>query len=278
LTKPFGYANNPLAEGALNMNPTRRSLLVSAIPRRVKSKARHHSAATRAPKVKRKAAPAKKKPAPAKNKPTLAKNTANAGDIAQASKSEKSRDSILVAAARLFRRQGYSATTLRQIAATAEIKAASIYYYFDSKEAILEEVLHRGLIGIFESVKTVVKEAGKVSHRRRIGLAIEAHLVALLEASDFSSANIRIYGQLPEHLKKAHRPLRRAYAKYWDQLFLAARRAGEIRADIEIVPLRIFVLGALNWTIEWFNFGSKDAVLKLARRTELLIFDGLKKP
>ena len=52
----------------------------------------------------------------------------------------------------------------------------------------------------------------------------------------------------------------------------------ELRADIEIIPLRIFVLGALNWTIEWFNFGSKDAVLKLARRTELLIFDGVKKP
>ena len=43
------------------------------------------------------------------------------------------------------------------------------------------------------------------------------------------------------------------------------------------MPLRIFVLGALNWTIEWFRLDSKDAVLKLARRTELLIFDGIKK-
>ena len=143
---------------------------------------------------------------------------------------------------------------MRQIAAMAEIKAGSIYYYFDSKEAILEEVLHRGLLSVFDAVKTALKRAGKVSHRRRIGLAIEAHLVALLEASDFTSANIRIYGQLPEHLKKPHRPLRKAYARYWDQLFLDARRAGEIRADIEIVPLRIFVLGALNWTIEWFGF------------------------
>jgi len=58
----------------------------------------------------------------------------------QTSKSEKSRDSILGAAAKLFRRQGYSATTLRQIAAIAEIKAGSIYYYFNSKEAILDEV------------------------------------------------------------------------------------------------------------------------------------------
>ena len=194
-----------------------------------------------------------------------------------ASKSEKSRDLILESAAKLFRRQGFSATTLRQIASMAEIKAGSVYYYFNSKEAILDEVLDRGLRHVFESVKTTVKQAGKVSHRRRIGLAIEAHLVALLETSDFTSANIRIYGQLPEHLKKPHRPLRRAYAKYWDQLFLNARRAGEIRADIEIVPLRIFVLGALNWTIEWFSLDSKDAVLRLARRTELLIFDGVKK-
>jgi TetR/AcrR family transcriptional regulator, cholesterol catabolism regulator len=197
--------------------------------------------------------------------------------FAPASKSEKSRDLILESAARLFRRQGFSATTLREIAATARIKAGSIYYYFDSKEAILDEVLDRGLRHVFESVKAAVEGADQSSHRRRIALAIEAHLVALLETSDFTSANIRIYGQLPEHLKKPQRPLRRAYARYWDQLFLNARRAGEIRADIEIVPLRIFVLGALNWTIEWFRLGSRDAVIKLARRTELLIFDGIKK-
>lgn len=200
-----------------------------------------------------------------------------AAEKSPVAKSEKSRDLILESAAQLFRRQGFSATTLRQIAAKARIKAGSIYYHFDSKEQILDEILDRGLRHVFESVKAAVKQAGKSSHRRRIGLAIEAHLVALLETSDFTSANIRIYGQLPEHLKKPQRPLRRAYAKYWDHLFLSARRAGEIRADIEIVPLRMFVLGALNWTIEWFRLDSKDAVVKLARRTELLIFDGIKK-
>lgn len=193
-------------------------------------------------------------------------------------KSQKSRDAILRSAAALFRNQGYSATTLRQIAGLAKTKAGSIYYHFDSKEEIVEEVLERGLQHVVESVKTAVKLAGSATHRRRIGLAIEAHLMALLESSEFTSANIRIYGQLPEHLKKAHRPLRRAYAKYWDKLFLDARRAGAIRADIEIVPLRIFVLGALNWTIEWFRLDSKQDVLDLARRTELLIFDGVKKP
>jgi TetR/AcrR family transcriptional regulator, cholesterol catabolism regulator len=240
------------------MNPTRRSLLVSGSQRRL---SRRVAATPRKENSKRAAVRA---------------DTAKAA-ASQVSKSEKSRDSILEAAAKLFRRQGYSATTLRQIAAMAEIKAGSIYYYFDSKEAIVDEVLHRGLLGVFDAVRTALERAGKVSHRRRIGLAIEAHLMALLEASDFTSANIRIYGQLPEHLKKPHRPLRKAYARYWDRLFLDARRAGEIRADIEIVPLRIFVLGALNWTIEWFGLNSRQSVLKLAHRTELLIFDGVKK-
>jgi AcrR family transcriptional regulator len=260
LTKGFRCANTSGAEGIVHMNPTRRSLLVSGSQRRL---SRRLTAVPRKPKSKREATGARKANA--------------AGDTSQISKSEKSRDSILEAAAKLFRRQGYSATTLRQIAAMAEIKAGSIYYYFDSKEAIVDEVLHRGLLSVFDAVKTALQRAGKVSHRRRIALAIEAHLVALLEASDFTSANIRIYGQLPEHLKKPHRPLRKAYARYWDQLFLDARRAGEIRADIEIVPLRIFVLGALNWTIEWFGLNSRQAVHKLARRTELLIFDGVKK-
>ena len=246
----------------MKKNSTRRGLLVSNLDRPVKSKSKQAPSSSRARKSVPEARAAKEKPS---------------GDKALATKSEKSRQSVLEAAAKLFRQQGYSATTLRQIAGMAEIKAGSIYYYFDSKEAILDEVLDQGLHRIFEAVKTALKKAGKVSHRRRIGLAIETHLVALLEASDFTSANIRIYGQLPERLKNRHRPLRRAYAKYWDQLFLDARRAGEIRADIEIVPLRIFVLGAMNWTVEWFSYSKQEAVLKLAQRTELLILDGVTK-
>ncbi len=207
-----------------------------------------------------------------------AKTATAAGPNGARLKSERSRDQILQSAAQLFRRQGFSATTLRQIAARAKIKAGSIYYHFHSKEEILDEVLDRGLRHVFETVRHAVDRAGKISHRKRISLAIEAHLVALLETSDFTSANILIYGQLPEHLKKPHRPLRRAYAEYWDRLFRNARRAGEIRADIEIVPLRMFVLGALNWTIEWFRLESKGAVLELARRTEMLIFEGVRRP
>ena len=135
------------------MTPTRRSLLVSRSQKRISTSRR---------KANPRSAPALKRKGASPETP--------ASSVVPASKSEKSRDSILSAAAKLFRRQGYSATTLRQIAAMAEIKAGSVYYYFDSKEQILDEVLHLGLLGVFEAVKKALRDAGEISHRRRIGL------------------------------------------------------------------------------------------------------------
>ena len=190
-------------------------------------------------------------------------------------KSQVSRDLILRVAAQLFRQQGYSATTLRQIADKAGMKAGSIYYHFDSKTAILDEILELGLQRIFDAVKASVNELGKGSHRNKISAAIKTHLVALLQESVYTSANIRIYGQLPERIKKRHRPLRRAYAKYWDDMLVDAQRAGEIRPEILIVPLRRFILGAMNWTVEWFDARKNSSVQDLADRTTLLIFNGI---
>ena len=51
------------------------------------------------------------------------------------------RQRILDAAAVLFGDQGYSATTMRQIARRARIDAGTVYYYFASKEEILDEVI-----------------------------------------------------------------------------------------------------------------------------------------
>ena len=79
-------------------------------------------------------------------------------------KSERSRDLILQSAAQSFRRQGFSATTLRQIDAKARMKASSICYHSDSTEQIREEVLDRGGLGhVFQTVRNAVDRAGKVS-------------------------------------------------------------------------------------------------------------------
>jgi AcrR family transcriptional regulator len=53
-------------------------------------------------------------------------------------------DLIIEKAGELFRRQGYTATTIKQIAQAAGCTTAALYYYFeDGKAHILREVIHR---------------------------------------------------------------------------------------------------------------------------------------
>ena len=54
---------------------------------------------------------------------------------------ERTRQLAQQAALRLFTEQGYEATSLRQIADELGINKASLYYYFDGKEAILQSLL-----------------------------------------------------------------------------------------------------------------------------------------
>ncbi|RZN04504.1 TetR/AcrR family transcriptional regulator [Bradyrhizobium genosp. SA-3] len=192
-------------------------------------------------------------------------------------KAELPRDHILSAAAKLFRDQGFAATTLRQIAAAADMQAGSIYYHFASKDEILDEVLDVGLARIFDAVRQAVAECGsEAGAEDRILAAMSAHLRTLLSRSEFTSVNIRVYGQLPEPVRERHRSKRRRYGMFWDDLFRQAVQTGAFRSDIKVKPLRQFVLGALNWTVEWFD-PERHSVNELVERCTQLILSGVRK-
>ena len=190
-------------------------------------------------------------------------------------KSDRTREKILKTAATLFQRQGYASTTLRDIAATAQMQAGSIYYHFDTKSEILDIVLDRGLRDIHDAVETVIKshEPGG-DYRVKFTAAVHEHLNQLLVCSEFTSANLRIYGQLSQELRKQHQPLRHSYSVLWDDLLREAKTAGILRQDVNVGPLRQFILGALNWTVEWFDT-EKYPIEMLGERCAILLLDGI---
>lgn len=83
---------------------------------------------------------------------------------------EASRSDILESAARAFSRRGYRAATMTQIAAEAGYTAASLYTYFESKEAIFEAMLDQ-----------MMSEFGQTLTERGVGTDLEARLIDLLE-------------------------------------------------------------------------------------------------
>lgn len=191
------------------------------------------------------------------------------------SKSDLSRMRILDAAAQSFRRKGYAGTTLNDIAKAADLQAGSLFYYFASKDELLEEVLDIGIRRVHEAVEDsqqVLPE--EAPHRERLRAAVEAHLETLLKHGDYTSANIRIFGQAPEEIRKRHLRLRDAYAGLWRRLLTKAQKAGALRDDVDLGLVRMLLLGALNWSVEWYQPGGKS-IQTMADHMCLMLFDGI---
>ena len=81
-------------------------------------------------------------------------------------KSELTRARILDAALDRFRRQGFEPTTMRAIAAQAEVSLGSAYYYFESKEDLVMAYYERAMEAMTPRVEAAL--AGKASFEQRV--------------------------------------------------------------------------------------------------------------
>lgn len=110
-------------------------------------------------------------------------------------KSEETRARILESALALFREQGFEKTTMREIAARAEMAVGAAYYYFDSKETLVME--------FYLNSQHAIEPAILEGLERRKGL--EARLRALIEAKlQYFAPNRRLLGALSAHTDPEH--------------------------------------------------------------------------
>src|SRR5260370_42537792 len=87
------------------------------------------------------------------------------------------RKQILAAAAKVLARRGSVGTQLSEIAEVAGTQSGSLYYHFESREDLIEEVLHQGVRLSFARARAVV-DAMPPTHTPldRLDAALRAHL------------------------------------------------------------------------------------------------------
>ncbi|MFZ2174689.1 MAG: TetR/AcrR family transcriptional regulator [Rhodococcus sp. (in: high G+C Gram-positive bacteria)] len=195
------------------------------------------------------------------------------------SKSALTRQRILDSAAYVLSLKGFAGTRLADVAAHAELQAPAIYYYFKSREELIEEVMFVGIASIRAHV-TEVLEALDPDTRPidKIAAAVEAHLRYELSISDYTTAAIRNGGQMPEHLRERHETERTKYGNEWQALYQAAKEAGELREGLDIRAARMLVIGALNWASEWWNPQRGGSLAALVDTAQSIVLHGIASP
>lgn len=175
---------------------------------------------------------------------------------------------LLDAAARAFAERGFAAASVREIVGTIGMLPGSLYCHFATKEELLVAVYARGVERICKTVDTAV--ARHTDPWLRLEAAAVAHLSSLLDQTDWSQVVIRVRPQDAPLVEPRLVALRDAYEARWRQLVAALPLArGVARTD-----LRLFLLGALNWSQTWYRDHGALTPARIARRCVALLRSG----
>lgn len=194
-----------------------------------------------------KQASVKQTPAKPASAPSAA--TAQASGARKPSKERPGPTGFLDAAAALFAASGYHGVSMRDIARRLGATPGAVYAHFPSKAGVLAAVYAEGVRRISDRVDAATAaETGPPW--ARLERAAQAHLTALLDPdSPYARVVIRVLPSDAPEATAETTALRRAYE----------RRFGDLIAALPLAPgtdrrlLRLTLLGALNWTQNWWR-------------------------
>jgi TetR/AcrR family transcriptional regulator, cholesterol catabolism regulator len=170
------------------------------------------------------------------------------------------RQALLTTAARLFRRKGFDATSTRDIAAAVGMHSGSPFYHFKSKSALLYAVMEEGMRSAARRQAQAqmawrgADDAATTSTPPEAALRalIRVHFDILLgKGSDFIPVMLYEWRSLNARQRAGIAELTMAYEAPWIPVLEALHAAGKLRADVHLA--RLLILGALNWSVQWFN-------------------------
>jgi AcrR family transcriptional regulator len=181
------------------------------------------------------------------------------------------REQILARAAELFARQGYTATSMNQVALACGVSKPALYHYVRDKYQLLVEIAedHVGRLQALVAQAEASTPDPAARLRELIGSFIEAY-------ADAQAAH-RVLTEDVKFLEPADRKRvldgqRRVVAAFADAI---AETRPELRAAELHKPLTMLLFGMMNWMFTWLQPGGKLSHAAMAPVVADLFFGGL---
>jgi AcrR family transcriptional regulator len=185
------------------------------------------------------------------------------------------RDRILRVAGSLFLTNGYAATGIDQISKQAHVAPPSIYWHFQSKEAMLAEFLQTTVTKLREAVYPRLTAE---SPAERLRQCVGAHVVFVLEwyalhgAHEASSGFGPLFGALTPRHRKSIAAMIDDYVETLQGILEAGAKRGEFSIeDISITTMAIVSMADHVFT--WFKASGMSTIEEVANKYAELAHD-----
>jgi AcrR family transcriptional regulator len=182
-------------------------------------------------------------------------------------------EEVLEAAASVFAERGFHGASTQDIADRLGMRQASLYYYFASKEAALEQVCQRGIEHIIGDTEIIA--AGPGSATDRLAGIMRRHVEPLAENCASLRAYLHEVRFLPKEARRRIGKVARRYERIVEGLLEQGIATGEMRADLDIHIAADAILGMCNAAAHWPGKEPSGAMKHVAEELIGLVLRGI---
>ena len=182
------------------------------------------------------------------------------------------RAEICRTAAQIFRDRGFDATSVSDIARALGLTKAGLYHYFESKEALLFEIMRFGLDRVREEVVIPARAIRDPEQRLRQLVVRHARITTRGQG-----AVAHLGDEIRALPAPARRQIEQRHRIYFDLVrdtLSQLKRAGRLR-DVDVTVAAFSVIGMILWLPRWFRQDGRLSQDEVAEHIADLALGGL---
>lgn len=193
----------------------------------------------------------------------------------KSSQHELRRDEILDVAAQCFADKSYHAASMNDIAAACGTSKARLYHYYESKEAILYDLLDR----YTQRLLAVIGQVEATAQRRNLDdrAALHELVRCFLEEYEHSATrhaallhDTKFLGEVQQHhILDRQRDVVAAVTRFLRRAYPARVTAANQ------TPVTMMLFGMINWTFTWLRPGGAMSYAQFAEEVIAMLEGGL---
>jgi AcrR family transcriptional regulator len=173
------------------------------------------------------------------------------------------RDEILAIAAQLFAERGFAATTVREIADASGILSGSLYHHFDSKESMVDELVHEMLDRVLAADRRIVA-AGDAPE---VALRALVHEAFAAIATDRATVAVMVneWNLFVTFPRFAYlRDIEEETERLWVSVIERGAESGAFRRDLDPWMLYRMMRDSIWVSVRWYRPDGRDGPEQLA--------------
>jgi AcrR family transcriptional regulator len=155
-------------------------------------------------------------------------------------------------ASELFHTNGYSATSVRDIAKALDIQGASLYAHVASKEDVLFSIVDRAASAFELAADVATSETATADPVERLAALVEAHVDVVTSDPERASVFVTEWRHLSADRRAAIAQRRETYEHRFREVVRDGAAVGVFRATDAAIAAT-FILTALNGIATWYR-------------------------